>query len=354
MGTIDTLYNGYTFRTRLEARWAVFFDVIGMKYDYDVESFELNDGTIIHPNFYIHDWGPHLYKDEPEDSPMRVGSWVQIFVHEVNEEELKNATFLCSETNKPVFLIWGNVGLPKFVLKDNSYFLIDGYAMLVLMPMGKRVSIKEEDLKNLIDTELLAGVAAGDDSYLVMCDWCLQAFSGNEESLDGWPIYLQYKSIEDNQIMFSANNADRTKLRLSNGANNHVTPVYPFGFSMRVYVGKGRVFDSDFLMKAYQKARSFKFEYREVSSQVDELEKSPRMSSQSEQLIKLLQIFNERFDEEELRTLCFYLKIDYSDLPAQGRVNKARELINYIVRHNRLSELLENCARYRPDISWNL
>jgi hypothetical protein len=31
--TIETIYNGYRFRSRLEARWAVFFDAMGIKYD---------------------------------------------------------------------------------------------------------------------------------------------------------------------------------------------------------------------------------------------------------------------------------------------------------------------------------
>ncbi len=34
---IDTVYNGYKFRSRLEARWAVFFDAAGIKYEYEPE-----------------------------------------------------------------------------------------------------------------------------------------------------------------------------------------------------------------------------------------------------------------------------------------------------------------------------
>lgn len=37
--SIETKYNGYNFRSRLEARWAVFFDTIGIKYEYEQESF---------------------------------------------------------------------------------------------------------------------------------------------------------------------------------------------------------------------------------------------------------------------------------------------------------------------------
>lgn len=35
---IETVYNGYRFRSRLEARWAVFFDEMGVQYEYEAES----------------------------------------------------------------------------------------------------------------------------------------------------------------------------------------------------------------------------------------------------------------------------------------------------------------------------
>lgn len=39
---IDTYYNGHLFRSRLEARWAVFFDTLGVTYEYEPEGFELD------------------------------------------------------------------------------------------------------------------------------------------------------------------------------------------------------------------------------------------------------------------------------------------------------------------------
>lgn len=39
---IQTYYNGYHFRSRLEARWAVFFDAAGIEYEYEPEGFVLN------------------------------------------------------------------------------------------------------------------------------------------------------------------------------------------------------------------------------------------------------------------------------------------------------------------------
>jgi hypothetical protein len=40
-GPIETLYNGYRFRSRLEAKWAVFLDTLGVKYDYEPEGYDL-------------------------------------------------------------------------------------------------------------------------------------------------------------------------------------------------------------------------------------------------------------------------------------------------------------------------
>lgn len=50
---IETFYNGYRFRSRLEARWAVFFDAADIEYEYEPEGFELEDGTRYLPDFYL-------------------------------------------------------------------------------------------------------------------------------------------------------------------------------------------------------------------------------------------------------------------------------------------------------------
>jgi len=50
---IETVYNGYKFRSRLEARWAVFFDIVGIKYEYEPEGLKLSDGSYYLPDFYL-------------------------------------------------------------------------------------------------------------------------------------------------------------------------------------------------------------------------------------------------------------------------------------------------------------
>lgn len=51
---IETIYKGCRFRSRLEARWAVFFDACGIKWEYEPEGFEI-DGEKYLPDFYLPD-----------------------------------------------------------------------------------------------------------------------------------------------------------------------------------------------------------------------------------------------------------------------------------------------------------
>ncbi len=50
---IETVYNGYRFRSRLEARWAVFFDVLDVKYEYESEGYDLGILGWYLPDFWL-------------------------------------------------------------------------------------------------------------------------------------------------------------------------------------------------------------------------------------------------------------------------------------------------------------
>lgn len=49
---IETKYKGYRFRSRLEARWAIFFDVMGFEWEYEPEGYDL-DGIYYLPDFKV-------------------------------------------------------------------------------------------------------------------------------------------------------------------------------------------------------------------------------------------------------------------------------------------------------------
>ena len=51
MKAIETEYKGYKFRSRLEARWAVFFDIIGIRWEYEPAGIVLSEGPPYLPDF---------------------------------------------------------------------------------------------------------------------------------------------------------------------------------------------------------------------------------------------------------------------------------------------------------------
>lgn len=96
----ETIYNGYRFRSRLEARWAVFFDAMNIPYTYEPEGFDLTDGSSYLPDFYLKDFD--LYVEiKPFDKKI---------VHHVgdgNQWEKKCALFRDS-TDCAILLCYGD------------------------------------------------------------------------------------------------------------------------------------------------------------------------------------------------------------------------------------------------------
>lgn len=64
---IETIYKGYRFRSRLEARWAVFFDACGIPYQYEPDGFYLKARQYL-PDFYLPWWKCYveIKPNEPE------------------------------------------------------------------------------------------------------------------------------------------------------------------------------------------------------------------------------------------------------------------------------------------------
>ena len=50
---IETRYKGYRFRSRLEARWAVYFDTLGYEWEYEKEGYDLGDAGWYLPDFWL-------------------------------------------------------------------------------------------------------------------------------------------------------------------------------------------------------------------------------------------------------------------------------------------------------------
>ena len=85
---IETVFDGYRFRSRLEARWAVFFKTLGVSYEYEKEGFELGDAGRYLPDF----WLP------------RQQVWIEIKPTYPSEPERKKLLALARQSGRQVFL----------------------------------------------------------------------------------------------------------------------------------------------------------------------------------------------------------------------------------------------------------
>ena len=93
---IDTTYHGYKFRSRLEARWAVFLDALALSWQYEPEGFILTDGTRYLPDFRVKDIG-----------------WLEIKPERATSAEQGRLSGVVSGTETPGFLLMGNIPDPE-------------------------------------------------------------------------------------------------------------------------------------------------------------------------------------------------------------------------------------------------
>ena len=108
---IDTEYDGHRFRSRLEARWAVFFNAVGLTYEYEIEGFEM-DGTRYLPDFYI----PSLNR------------WFEIKGQSLDLEEIKKCEEFCWRLDKENIKYSILVGSPNLcAVRIGNYFGILEY-----------------------------------------------------------------------------------------------------------------------------------------------------------------------------------------------------------------------------------
>lgn len=98
MKPIETHYGGCRFRSRLEARYAVFFDTLGIAWEYEPQGYALPSGTYL-PDFYL----PKIY---PRSCRNDSGVWF-----EVKPEHCKDPRW--SELAEATTTVYVGFGLPR-------------------------------------------------------------------------------------------------------------------------------------------------------------------------------------------------------------------------------------------------
>ncbi|WP_420641808.1 hypothetical protein [Candidatus Leptofilum sp.] len=65
---------------------------------------------------------------------------------------------------------------------------------------------------------------------------------------------------------------------------------------------------------------------------------------------KILQSLTTYFSEDDLRTLCFLIKVNFDELPGNDTRSKARELCLYCERRGKTAELINEMKNERPNM----
>jgi hypothetical protein len=116
---IETRYDGRRFRSRTEARWAVFFNALGWAYEYEREGVVLPSGPYL-PDF----WLPGI------------GRWLEVKGSEPTPREVRLCEELAQASGSEVLLaiggpeprgqiIWFGRDDPEIGPDDRFYFLAD-------------------------------------------------------------------------------------------------------------------------------------------------------------------------------------------------------------------------------------
>ena len=169
---IETSYKGYRFRSRAEARWAIFWDEMGYKWEYEPEGFVLPDGTHYLPDFRL--W-------TPQQEPM----WAEIKGAHI-EEDAKFTAFceaLYNQEEEPY--LW--TPHPRTVLLSGTpyeYFIEEvghrGTAWRMKAFICPRCGLPEVG-------------ADPEDHICIPCDWETPSGGGHPVEVDGFFPYRPHK-----------------------------------------------------------------------------------------------------------------------------------------------------------------
>jgi hypothetical protein len=214
---IETRYKGCRFRSRLEARWAVFFDGLGVDWRYEPQGFDLS-GTYYLPDF----WLP------------RQAAWFEVKGTLDGPEDyfaMHKAHALATRSNRMVYVSIGDIPYPD--------------------PSANRD----------IDTTVACFPHGGEDFPYWWCECPTCGFVGLE--FDGRAARLPCACMAARKER-AYRGCERVRA-LADGADpDTVEPcIKSHCACYELYADKGYNYDSPRLLAAYEAARSARFEHGE-------------------------------------------------------------------------------------------
>jgi hypothetical protein len=280
---IETRYKGYRFRSRLEARWAVFFDKIGLEWLYEPEGFDLGEIGWYLPDFYLPDWKSYIEIKPTIPSFRELLKSVELIMNMNASRDRNNLRY--------GYIICGTPGRPKIVRDDSGWLAVkDGYAVLSITGkygedfISPFISLSCFCYRAVPGAVEINHIYLGKDSEQIIVPTDVVPTARWMKSVE--KMIADTKSSEDQDQRFKLIAA---QIQLAKDQNTYIVPTRFIGcdcsrdlyiplegasmkddspfleFSVAdgFYIGDGIRYYHQTLMKAYEAARSARFEYGE-------------------------------------------------------------------------------------------
>lgn len=110
---IETVYSGCCFRSRLEARFAIYFEKMGYRYEYEKEGYQLGDLCYL-PDFYLPNY--RILVDRDGNLLRTESLWVEIKAEAPSDAEMEKMRRLVNLTNTEGLICCGTPGVDADVI----------------------------------------------------------------------------------------------------------------------------------------------------------------------------------------------------------------------------------------------
>lgn len=235
---IETIYKGRRFRSRLEARWAIFFDAIDIGWEYETEGFQISNTKYL-TDFKLLSFGS-----------TRVDLFVEIKPRKPSIDEIKKCYEVSVGTNTDMLLICGTPGLPEFSEIGENWNLKTGY---IALHFPAKTTLKGEKVNTPFDL------------WAETCRFDLFQTGPDGFSLDVWPIYFIIEKIDDENYSYGMLNKIESKI----SEDYEIFGINPFGTFIRSRYfspkSDGRLIDNERLIYGYEVATCARFEHDEFN-----------------------------------------------------------------------------------------
>ena len=127
---IETEYSGYLFRSRLEARWAVFLDTLGIPWDYEPEGYHLEGVGYYLPDFRLLD--------------RRL--WLEIKGESPTPDEKRKAQALSERQGINVTILYGRITAPIVWQRDPRWLDVESSTYHAMTFYGTLADLSPREL----------------------------------------------------------------------------------------------------------------------------------------------------------------------------------------------------------------